>query len=197
MIQTNLKNPFTTKLSRIVLVFFFVGAFVCLIRYTGLHDWVTLDNMYELVHNYGFWSVFIYWLIFVSAAIMNIPGTGFLLMAILLFGYPFGALYAYIGAMAGAWITFVLGRWMGGKALTDIKNNRIKSLLQQAENKPVRTLIVLRILLQFSPIVGYTLALTNIKQHKYILGNAIGMLLPTVGISIAAYFFEDVFHSFL
>jgi uncharacterized membrane protein YdjX (TVP38/TMEM64 family) len=169
----------------------FIITTILLVSYTPIGDWLSLSNMQFMVEQSGIWGVLIFIAIFVAAAIMNVPGTAFLLLAILLFGYWQGAVFAYIGAMIGAWATFVIGRFMGGKALSEIKNPTIRNLLNEAEERPVRTLIILRVLLQFSPLIGYTLALTNIKQKNYIIGNLVGILIPTVGISIGMYFFED------
>lgn len=169
----------------------FIITSILLVKYTIIGTWLSLENMQYMVEQTGFWGVLIFIVIFVTSAIMNIPGTAFLLLAIMLFGYWQGAVFAYVGALLGAWVTFVLGRRMGGKALTEIKNPTVKKLLEQVEVKPIRTLIVLRILVQFSPFVGYTLALTNIKQRQYMIGNVIGILIPTIGLSFGMYFFED------
>lgn len=169
----------------------FLVVSVVLVKYTVIGTWLSLENMQYMVEQTGLWGVLIFIVIFVAAAVMNVPGTAFLLLSIMLFGYLEGAIFTYIGALLGAWVTFVLGRTMGGKALTEIQNPTVKNLLLEAEERPIRTLIVLRILVQFSPLVGYTLALTNIKQRHYMIGNVIGILIPTVGLSIGMYFFED------
>jgi uncharacterized membrane protein YdjX (TVP38/TMEM64 family) len=174
----------------------FILTSILLVKYTVIGTWLSLENMQYMVEQTGFWGVLIFIAIFVVSAIMNIPGTAFLLLAIMLFGYWQGAIFAYVGALLGAWATFVLGRTMGGKALTEIKNPTVKKLLEEVEVKPIRTLIILRILVQFSPFVGYTLALTNIKQRQYMIGNVIGILIPTIGLSIGMYFFEDSIRTF-
>lgn len=169
----------------------FIITSILLVKYTAIGAWLSLESMQYMVEQTGFWGVLIFIALFVTSAVMNIPGTAFLLLAIMLFGYWQGAVFAYVGALIGAWATFVLGRTMGGKALTEIKNPTVKKLLAEVEVRPIRTLIVLRILVQFSPFVGYTLALTNIKQRQYMIGNVIGILIPTIGLSIGMYFFED------
>lgn len=177
---------------RLIGMLLFIIITIVLVKYTPLGDWLSLSSMQLMVEKTGMWGAVIFIIIFVSAAIMNIPGTAFLLLSIMLFGYWQGAIYSYIGALIGAYVTFVLGRKMGGKALTEIKNPAIKNLLEQVEFKPIRTLVVLRVLVQFSPLVGYTLALTNINTRNYLLGNVIGILIPTIGLSFGMYFFEDM-----
>jgi len=186
------QNELQTNLGlRVGSLILFIIISILLVKYTIIGTWLSLENMQNMVEQTGYWGVLIFIAIFVASAIMNVPGTAFLLLAIMLFGYWQGAIFAYIGALLGALATFFLGRTMGGKALTEIKNPTIKKLLTQIEIKPIRTLIVLRILVQFSPFVGYTLALTNIKERQYIIGNVIGILIPTIGLTLGMYFFED------
>lgn len=188
--QTSPKTPRLWHRLGLLVLLLVAAAFV--VAYTPIGQWLSLDNMQQLVEQTGFWGILIFIGMFVAAAVLNVPGTAFLLLAILLFGYWQGAVFTYVGAMLGAWVTFMLGRSIGGKALSEIKHPRIRQLLSEAEERPIRTLIVLRILVQFSPLVGYTLALTNIKQRQYLIGNLIGILIPTVALSLGMYFFEDM-----
>lgn len=172
-----------------LLIFFVVS--ILLVKYTIIGTWLSLENMKYMVAKTGYWGILVFIGMFVASAILNVPGTAFLLLAILLFGYWQGALFAYIGALMGAWVTFVIGRKVGGKALSEITNPTVRNLLAEVETRPIRTLIVLRILVQLSPFVGYTLALTNIKERQYLVGNMIGILIPIIGLSFGMYFFED------
>ncbi|MGH1337299.1 MAG: TVP38/TMEM64 family protein [Aureispira sp.] len=179
------------SLLRLGVLLAFLVLSILLVKYTIIGTWLSLENLQYMVAETGFWGVFIFIGIFVISAILNVPGTAFLLLAILLFDYWQGALFAYIGAMIGAYATFAIGRKVGGKALAEITNPTVRNLLTEVETRPIRTLIVLRILVQLSPFVGYTLALTNIKERQYLVGNLIGILIPIVGLTIGMYFFED------
>lgn len=176
---------------RLMGLLLFLACSIGLVKYTPVGTWISLENLQQMVAQTGFWGILIFIGIFVAAAVLNVPGTAFLLLAILLFGYWQGAVFSYIGAMLGAWVTFILGRALGGKALMEIENKRVKRLLTNVESRPIQTLILLRILVQFSPLVGYTLALTNIKQRHYMVGNMIGILIPTIVLSVGMYCFED------
>lgn len=189
--KNNRKKRQKKSLLRLGVLLAFLIISILLVKYTVVGTWLSLENLQYMVAQTGFWGAFIFIGISVAAAILNVPGTAFLLLAILLFGYWQGALFAYIGASLGAWATFVIGRKVGGKALSEITNPTVRNLLAEVETRPIRTLIVLRILVQLSPIVGYTLALTNIKERQYLVGNLIGILIPIVGLSVGMYFFED------
>lgn len=186
-------NSLWLKLGGFVL---FIIIMLLLVKYTSLGSLLSVEGMQIAVAKAGVWGVLIFIAIFVTAAVMNIPGTGFLLVGILIFGYWQGAIYTYIAALIGSVLTFMIGRKLGGAAFSEVKNPKIQSVLLEAELRPIRTLIILRILMQFSPLVGYTLALTNINARSYIIGNIISIWIPTVAISLLMYFFEDTARAF-
>lgn len=169
----------------------FLIMLLLIVVFTPIGQWISVDNMREVVENTGKWSYLLFVLIFVAAAVMNVPGTAFLLLGILLFGYFTGALLSYFAALSGSIITFFIGRWLGGNALQEIANPKLTKWIESAKVKPVSTLILLRTLLQFSPFIGYALSLTDVKFRYYLLGNMIGFLVPTLYISFGLYFFED------
>lgn len=178
---------------RLLIVVLFLTTTVLLVKYTVVGEWLNVTNMQVMVHRTGAWGYLIFVAFFTVAAIMNIPGTVFMILSIVLFGYWTGAVLSYFGGFSGAMATFYIGRAMGGQALSEIKNIRIRSLLQRAEDYPIRTLVFLRILVQLSPFIGYALALTKIKPRSYIIGNAISIIIPVIGLTIVAYFSEDLF----
>jgi uncharacterized membrane protein YdjX (TVP38/TMEM64 family) len=42
-----------------------------------------------------------------------------------------------------------------------------------------------------SPLVGFALALTNMKPRDYIIGSLIGLMVPVAVLSIAIFFIRD------
>ena len=55
--------------------------------------------------------------------------------------------------------------------------------------RPLRTVVLLRIVLWMSPQLNYALALTGISFRNYLLGSAFGLIWPIV---IMALFFEEL-----
>ncbi|MCH2045595.1 MAG: VTT domain-containing protein [Saprospiraceae bacterium] len=181
----------SSKLWRIGLLITLVGGLILLARFTPVGEYLTIEKLRVLILDAGIWGVFIYIGIFIAAAFMGLPATAFLIFSIIVFGYWQGAGITYIAAFIGALATFYFSRLVGGKALSEIKNKRIQKIIQQAEDKPIRTLIILRTITQISPFVGYTLALTNIKSKHFIVGNIIANLIPIAYITLGVGLFED------
>lgn len=181
----------SSKLWRVGILITFIAGMILLAKFTPLGEYLTIEKLRGLILDAGVWGVFIYIGIFIASAFMGMPATAFLIFSIIVFGYWQGAGITYVAALMAALATFYFSRMVGGKALADIKNKRIQKIIQQAENKPIRTLIILRTITQISPFVGYTLALTNIKSKHFIVGNIIANLIPIAYITIGVGLFED------
>ena len=63
-------------------------------------------------------------------------------------------------------------------------------MLARLDERPVTTVIVLRTLLWLAPPLNYALALSSIRFRHYLIGSALGLLLPVAG---AALFFDWLF----
>ena len=182
---------------RILLLFALIIACLILVRFSPLGTYLDFASLKNMIEQSGTWGYFLFFVLFVLAAIMNVPGTLFLIIGILLFGYFWGPVLSYIAAFAGAIVTFYIGRVIGGKSLTDIKSPFVRNLLNEAETKPYRTLLILRVLIQFSPVIGYTLSLTNMKTKHYISANLLALIIPTLIISFIMFVSEDIVYKFL
>lgn len=176
---------------RILLLVSIIIGLILIGKFTPLGEYFSVAKLKELINGAGWWGMVIFLGFFIAGAIMNLPGTAFLVFAIWVFGYGLGASITYIAALTATMITFYFARMVGGKALTEVKRPFIKKILDRAEAQPIWTLVILRIMIQFSPLVGYTLALTNIKPKQYLIGNIIGLLVPLGYLTFGYYLFEE------
>jgi uncharacterized membrane protein YdjX (TVP38/TMEM64 family) len=166
-----------------------------LAKYTPLGAYFSVEKLQELINGAGNWGLIIFFAVFLMGTLMNVPGAVFLIFAILTYGYFWGILISYITALSCAMINFLFARFVGGKALSEIKNIRIKKALSKVETHPISTLFWLRLFLLLSPVVNYAMALTNIKFKQFFIGNVIAMILPFVFIIAGTVFFRSaLFH---
>jgi len=140
----------------------------------------------------GIWGFLIFIAVFLISGLLSIPGTGFLILACIIYDEIWiGAMLSYVAAMITAIATFYVGRSMGGGALSGIKNVRVRRLIASAENNPIRSIALLRTILMLSPLIGFTLALTKMRPRDYIIGNLIGIIIPITYLSIAMFFVRN------
>ena len=184
------------KISIIILI---IITGVLIITFTPLGAYLKdIKGVREDIESAGIWSYLIFIVAFVIMALLGIPEFVFLILAYFIFeNILLAAFINYIAGVLSAIATFYAGRLVGAGALHNIKNQRLKKILAQAENNPIRSLLILRTFLLLNPLVGYTLALTKMSSQKYIIGNLIGILIPITYITIAMYLFQAPFLKFL
>lgn len=183
---------------RVLLLLSFLILGICLVAFTPIGGYITdLDYVQAQVKTAGIWGVLIFIAVVIIAALLSIPGTAFLILAIILYGTIEGALLTYVAATLATIISFYFGRLIGGGALSKIKNIYVKRLIANAERHPIRTIIVLRVFMQLSPLISYSLALTEMKPRRFIIGNLIGIAVPIAYIALAMFFVREPVMQFL
>lgn len=166
---------------------------ILIITFTPIGAYLTnIKQVRADIESAGIWGVIIFITIFVITALFNIPETGFIIMAFLIYdNIFFAASLNYVAGLLSAIATFYAGRLIGSGALSEIKSVRVKNLIASAENNPIKTMVIIRTIMIMNPIVGYALALTKITPRNYIIGNAVGIIVPILYISLGMYFVKD------
>jgi uncharacterized membrane protein YdjX (TVP38/TMEM64 family) len=166
---------------------------ILLAKYTFIGDYFAPAQLQILIKEAGWFGWVIFFGVFLLGTLMNVPGAVFLVFAILTWGYIYGILLSYICALVAALINFLFARTVGGKALSEIENKRIRKVLDKIETNPIATICWLRVFMLLSPVINYTLALTNIKTKDFIIGNAFAMVFPFFVIIITTIAFRSAY----
>ena len=91
---------------------------------------------------------------------------------------------ASIASVVSVSFSFFVVRAIAGKPLSQIERPFFKKILARLDRQPIRVVLVLRLLLFLSPKLNYALALTNVRFRDYLIGSALGILLPLGGVSL-------------
>jgi len=164
----------------------FLGLYVVAFL-TGATDYFTKARVSEWIDSAGFWGWLIFILAFSVGELIHIPGFIFVGAATLVYPPWVGIPLSYGGALISVCVSYWVVRTFGGGALHGIKHPRLKSILNRLEEHPLRTVIILRLLLWMAPPLNYALAMTSIRSKDYALSSAIGLALPLIGV--AAFFY--------
>ncbi len=165
-------------LARVVGLIAVVLTLLLLAKFTSLGNYFSVTSLQKLTQDAGSLGLLLYFVVFLIGTLRSVPGAVFLVFAFLTYGYFKGIIISFVAAQSCAMINFYFARFVGGGALSEIKNRRVKQLLQNVELHPIRTLFWLRFFLLLSPVVNYALALTNINARKFFVANAVAMLFP-------------------
>ena len=178
---------------RILAVAVFLALLLIAFELSGLRGHFDLAFLQQRIAENRLSGLLIFVLLFALGNLIQIPGWIFLAAAVLTLGRSWGGLATYVAASISCALTFLAIRLIGGNALRELKSRTAQRILARLDERPTRSVIVLRILFQTVPALNYALALSGIKFRQYMTGTLIGLPLP-----IAAYcLFFDYLASFL
>lgn len=144
-------------------------------RHSGFSEYFSLSYLQQTIQNTGLFGIVLFGLVYVIATLMNIPGMIFLFVLFLVYDGFLGFGIGYISTLASMLAHFYFTRAVAGNVLTEIKHPLIKKYSDKLVEKPLKTTIILRLLLFISPPVNYALALSSIRSKHFVLGSMIAM----------------------
>ena len=180
-----LAKSITSKNNRTkIILFLVVLALLIGLRFTGIGDKLTLQNLQangdKLVdysnQNYLF-SVSIYILIYIAVTAFSLPGATILTLAGgYLFNFFVGAIYVNIAATTGATLAFLFARYVVGESIQKKYADKLAKFNVELDKNGARYLLTLR----FIPLFPFFLinifaGLTNIPLKTFIWTTSLGI----------------------
>jgi uncharacterized membrane protein YdjX (TVP38/TMEM64 family) len=167
-----------STLFRIVGLLVLVGILYAGAHASGLTDNFTIDSARQHMENAGVWGVLIFMGLFIVGDLLHVPGLIFVAGAILAYGTVEGIILGYFGALVGQSFNFWLIRKVGGRPLSDIERPLVKKVLSNLSERPIRTVIILRLIFVLTPAINYALSMSQLRFRDYVLASAIGLIPP-------------------
>lgn len=139
----------------------------------------------------GCWGFPVFLLCFVVGGLVQIPGVLFVVAARLAFGPTVGFAIGYAGAILAITAGFCMVRAFRGEnpRAVPLKLAWAQRMLERAETRPIATIAMLRLVFFLSPPLNVGLGFSSVRLHHYIVGSAIGILIPTALVTVATGFF--------
>lgn len=173
------RNKWVPRLRLLAIVALFAGGYA-VARATGLLDELDADAIRESVARAGPWGVLLYIAIFAGGELLHVPGMAFVAAAILLWGQAAGFGIALVASVISVCVSFVVVRTIGGKPLGNVDRPLMRKMLDRLHARPIVTIALLRSIFWMSPPLNYALALTNIRFRDYLIGSAVGLVVPVL-----------------
>lgn len=133
-------------------------------------------------------------LIFIVGQFLSLPGALFLVAGRVIFGPAVGVVLGYGSALTAVSLSFVSARFLlprtkSGDVAFRPKWKLLARAFDRLEAHPIRTVALLRTIFWLSAPFNYALASSRIKTRDYIIGSALGLLLPVPVIVLASGLF--------
>jgi uncharacterized membrane protein YdjX (TVP38/TMEM64 family) len=166
-----------------VLVFAIVAYFYI----PGLQEFIAVGKGYlqqrdfeglrQFILAYGLWAPIVsIVLMFAQSLLPVVPGIVITITNAWIFGWQYGALYSWIGALLGAMLDFGMARWYGRVVVEKIVNSKY---LDMINNFLHRYGIVAIFITRLTPIIpfkmiSFSAGLTTMSLWRFVLATAIG-----------------------
>lgn len=155
---------------------------------TGISEFLNKEDLRALVLDAGSWGVLIFLALYCFGIFIYIPGVVFVAGAVLVYGFTFGIIVAFVGGLVAITTSFVISRKVGGSPLVKVKSPRLRAMLSKLHRRPILYIAILRVLMQTSPALNTVLALSGVSYRDYLVGAVLGMWVPVVITATASHY---------
>jgi uncharacterized membrane protein YdjX (TVP38/TMEM64 family) len=173
---------------RLSLLAAFLVAVYAIGRATGFTESLTVDGIRSSMRAAGVGGFAVFVGIFCIGQLLYIPGFLFVMVSGLAYGPVWGSLASVVAATISVAVSFVIVRTIGGQPLKNLEIKRpfLQKPLDHLAERPIRSMIVIRLFLWAIPPVNYTLAMSGVTFRDYMIAAVIGMTPPFIILSVAA-----------
>lgn len=148
---------------------------------TGAAEHLSRDRIEELMRDLGALGLVAYLTLFAIGELVHVPGLVFVAAAAVAYGPLAGFAAGLVGGVLSVAVSFAVVRAIGGRALDRLRWAPARRWLLRLEERPVRTIALLRLVMPMLPALNTALALSNVRFRDYIAGSAIGMI-PAIAL---------------
>lgn len=177
------ERPRRSLVWRAVALVALVFGLLALGRLTGAQEHLTAEKLRHLLPSLGAWGIPLFIALFALGELVHIPGMVFVAGAVYSYGRLGGAALSYVAAVLSVLFSFLVVRFVGGRMLEELDKPLIRRALSHLDERPLRTVFVLRTIFFMAPPLNYALALSSIGVGTYVVGSALGLVAPIFGMS--------------
>lgn len=159
---------------------FFCAAILIFVRWhgfilSGISE--KIEIVKYLAQRLGLWAPLVYFIGFILRPILFFPSTPYAILAGVLFGSFWGALYVAIGAMCSAICEFLLVRHLAGGKIKMFLEKKTRGISRVVARHGFATVFFVRVIPNIAfDLQNCGLALAPIKFTHYVFGTLLGCL---------------------
>ncbi len=136
------------------------------------------EAMQAVMADAGLLGILAFLAVFSLGQMAQLPGLPFVLAARFAYGPVLGFAASYVAALLAVTSTFLVVRAIGGGALQNLKWRWVQKAFAKMEEKPFRTVAVLRAFFALSPPLNYALAMSPVRCRQHFVASSVGLLVP-------------------
>ena len=176
--------PTASRRNRVIGALAILLGLYALVHVLGIAELLEPESIRGVVASAGAWGPAVFGLILIGGVLAQIPGMVFLTAAPLLFPLGTALAVCLIAGNIAVNLNFALVRRVGGQSITRLEQPWAQRVFEQLEERPLRSVGILRVvLIMFPPLTG-ALALTPLDSRAHALASAVGMSIPIVAVLV-------------
>ncbi len=142
---------------------------------TGLIDSFEEAKLRALVGDAGVYGVLVFVVAFVGAQMLHLPGSVFIAVASLAWGWSAGSAISWAASVIAVSVNFTFVKAVGGDMLVAVDRPLLDKILRHLHQRPRLTVLVARAVFMTSPWLTTTLALAGVSRRDHFGASALGM----------------------
>ncbi|MBP2635667.1 MAG: ydjZ [Firmicutes bacterium] len=154
------------------------------------------EGLRQFILSYGIWApVTSIMLMTLQSLVPLVPGAIITISNAWIFGWQYGALYSWTGALLGAALDFGIARWYGRPVIEKLVNTKYLNYTDVFFRRHGILAVFITRLVPVVPfkVISYGSGLTQITVYKFLTATAIGQTPPIIIYSILG---QNLSHNF-
>ncbi|MCB1032969.1 MAG: TVP38/TMEM64 family protein [Acidobacteria bacterium] len=174
-----------------LLVSLFLGMLAAL-RFTSLGELADRETLIALLERLrqNPWAPLVLLAMYLLLTPLGMPTSPLMAAGGVVFGVFWGSVYNYVGSLLGAVLSYFLARGLGRDLILHVVGSRVEKLDRLMERHGFWAIVRIRFLPIPFPIMNFGPALVGVKTTPFLLGSALGLLLP---VPLWTYFWATIF----
>ncbi|BBA34572.1 phospholipase D [Methylocaldum marinum] len=164
-----------------------IGALAAAWRWGPLHDWLDKETLISVGRTFQRIPATPVWVIgaYIIAALTAIPITLVIFVTAVVFGPTSGFVYAILGSLISASLTFALGQVFGRDLVRRLGGSRLNTLSRWLRHRGLLAMLTVR-LIPVAPftVVNLVAGASHIRFRDFLLGTIFGMVPGTLAITV-------------
>jgi uncharacterized membrane protein YdjX (TVP38/TMEM64 family) len=173
------KGVWGHSLVKMAALLLFIAGSLYLVRYSPAQQYFTADTLNAFLASSGFWAPLVFVFVYAIGVCLFIPGTLLTAIGAAVFGAYWGFVYVWVGAMLGAGLAFLIGRYLGRDFAASLIGDRLQRYDDAVARNGFATVLYLRLVyFPFTPM-NFGMGLTRVRFGEYLLGTGLGIVVGT------------------
>jgi phospholipase D1/2 len=179
-------QPMAGRVARFAAALLLLAVLGAAWRWTPLGDWIALRSLVSTARSvaHSHWAAFVVLSAYAFGAVVAFPITVLVVVTGIAFGPLLGGLYAFVGVMLNASVTYLAGQALGRHTVRRLAGHRLNRITRRLARRGVVAVALIRVL----PVASFwkvnlVAGASYIRRREFLIGTALGVA-PAIVLTV-------------